>query len=118
MKKGIVFPKGKGMPFVVDVADDIVLSDIAKLLGFEWCEIVRPRRIPGRCVMIVDEEGLLKDNELNPVGSWFYETDKHGEPIVGNIMILKEVMGDEGPELAGLDDKDVDAVFDAIGKEE
>ena len=118
MKKGIVFPAGRRIPYVADVADSIDLSDIANELEFEWCEIVRPRRLPKGYVMIVDEEGLLKPNELNHVCSWFYETDKHGEPIVGNVMILKEVMGDEGPELAGLDsDEEVNAIFDLIGKE-
>jgi hypothetical protein len=100
------------------VKDSIDLSDIASELGFEWCEIVRPRhRLPKGFVMIVDEEGLLKPNELNHVCSWFYESEKHGNPIVGNVMVLKEVMGDEGPELAGLDEDEINAVFDSIGKE-
>jgi hypothetical protein len=68
--------------------------------------------------MVVDEEGLLKPNELNPVGSWFYESDKHGEPIVGNVLILREEYGDDGPECAGMSDDDVNRVFDLIWKEE
>lgn len=72
------------------------------------CEIyehVRPRRlytelhqqncpttVPGQCVsMLVDEEGLLKDTAVqNPVGSYLYETDRHGHPIVGNILFVGE----------------------------
>lgn len=117
MKKGIVFPAGRGVPYCPGVSDEIDLSAIASELGFEWCEIVRPRRLPEEYVMIVDEEGLLKPNELNAVCSWFYESDKHGASIVGNVMILKEVMGDEGPELAGLDDDEIDKIFNLIGKE-
>lgn len=118
MKKGIVFPANRGVPFCVDVPKDISCEWIAKNIGCEWVEVVRPRRLPNGYVMVVDEEGLLKPNALNEIGSWWYGTDTHGEPIVGNIMILKEVMGPEGPEFGGLTDKDVNAVFDSIGKEE
>jgi hypothetical protein len=118
MKKAIVFPKGHGMPYCVDVPADITCEWIARNIGCEWVEIVRPRRLPEGIIIVCDEEGLLKPNELNPVGSWFYESDKHGEPIVGNIMILKEEMGDEGPEFAGMTDDEVNKVFDRIGKEE
>lgn len=42
-------------------------------------------------VMLVDEEGLMKDdfwNNLNLVASWLYETDKHLSPIVGNVLFV------------------------------
>jgi len=41
-----------------------------------------------RMVMLVDEEGLLKSLELNILGSWLYETDKHGYPIAGNVLFV------------------------------
>ena len=41
-----------------------------------------------RMVMLVDEEGLLKSLESNILGSWLYETDKHGYPIAGNILFV------------------------------
>ena len=117
MKKGLVFPAGRGLPYCSTVADEIDLSNIAKELGCDWCEIIRPRRLPRGYVMVGDEESKLKPNFENFVGSWFYETDKHGEPIVGPVMILKEVFGPEGPELDGLVDEDIDIIFDSIGKE-
>ena len=120
MKKAIVFPAGHGIPYVIEAPDgfDWDLSWVAKQLGCEWIEIVRPRRLPEGFIMLVDEEGLLKPNELNPVGSWFYQTDKHGEPIVGNVMIVKEVPGDEGPEIDGMSEEDVQDIFNLIGKED
>ena len=36
--------------------------------------------------MLIDSEGLLKDNTINPIGSFLYKTDEHGHPIVGNIV--------------------------------
>ena len=118
MKKAIVFPAGHGLPYVVDTPEEWECSWIAKKIGCEWIEVVRHMRLPEGIVMVVDEEGLLKDNIMNPVGCWFYETDKHGDPIVGNIMILKEVEGPEGLEFDGLTDDEVNMVFDKIGKEE
>lgn len=112
MKNGLIFPAGRGVPYVTKVDDNIDLSKIAKELGFEWCELVRPVGLKGRFVMIVDEEGLLKDNPVpNLVGSYWY-----GGGIAGNIMVLKEVMGDEGPELSGLTDEECEEVFDFLPK--
>ena len=41
-----------------------------------------------RMVMLVDEEGLLKSLESNILGSWLYETDKHGYPTAGNVLFV------------------------------
>ena len=38
-----------------------------------------PTRTPGECVsMLIDEEGRLKPNRANLIGSYLYEYDKHG----------------------------------------
>lgn len=112
MKKGIVFP-AVGERREVELPDNVELFAICKELGFEWAEIVRPVGLRGKYCMIVDEEGLLKPNDLNRVATHLYRC---GEPIVGNIMIIKEVMGPEGPELAGLDDTDIIRVMSMIPK--
>ena len=44
---------------------------------------------------------------MNPIGSWLYQTDIHGHPIVGDLLILKDVMTGSGPDISGLDDVDV-----------
>lgn len=95
---------------MVDIPEEIDLSAIAKELGFEWCEIVRPRGLKGKFVMIVDEEGALKfGNSAN-----FLATKLYGGVIYGNVMIMKEVFGNEGPELAGLDESDIPKAIDII----
>ncbi len=44
-----------------------------------------PTEVPGQCVsMLVDEEGRLKENDLNLIGSYLYETDRHKNYIMGN----------------------------------
>lgn len=84
------------------------------------CELyqqVRPKRLYSElglstnpkcadCVsMLVDEEGLLKDSEINLVGSYLYETDKHGAPIVGNILFVGERIDEFGEvDMCGISD--------------
>lgn len=66
----------------------------------------RPTKIPGQCVsMLVDEEGLLKDNiEPNLIGSYLYETDKYGSPIMGNVLFVGEECCEDGIDFCGIED--------------
>ncbi len=65
----------------------------------------RPTKVPGECVsMLVDGEGLLKENVCNPIGSYLYETDCHGHPIMGNILFVGEEWGDDGIDFCGIED--------------
>lgn len=63
----------------------------ARQINCEWIEIVRPRGFD--FVMIVDEEGLLNERDINPIGSYIYGTMIHGQPIAGDILICKEEYG-------------------------
>lgn len=57
----------------------------------------------GNCVsMLIDEEGLYHDLDLNYVGSYLYETDMHGHPIVGTILIVGEKWGSDGIDFCGM----------------
>lgn len=60
-------------------------------------------RKEGSCVsMLVDEEGHYHDLDENLVGCYLYETDRHGWPIVGNILIVGEVQNDDGIDFCGI----------------
>lgn len=64
-----------------------------------------PTKTPGQCVsMLIDEEGLLKENEPNLIGSYLYESDRHGHPIMGNILFIGEECGREGIDFCGIED--------------
>lgn len=66
----------------------------------------RPTKIPGQCVsMLIDEEGLLKENEQNLIGSYLYKTDKHGYPIMGNVLFVGEEWGGDGIDFCGIEDE-------------
>lgn len=61
--------------------------------------------VSGRCVsMLIDEDGLLKENEPNLIGSFLYETDRHGHPIVGNVLFVGEEWGSDGIDFCGIED--------------
>lgn len=58
------------------------------------CDLIDIAPIKGlseQYIMVCDDEGLLKDQPcLNIVGSYLYGTQNHGNPIVGNVLIMKE----------------------------
>lgn len=78
---------------------------LTDLLGCDWYERIRPRRVRDNwgihnISMLVDEEGLLKPNKLNYLGTWLY-----GAPIMGNILFVTEKVTDDGPEFCGLEEE-------------
>lgn len=69
------------------------------------------------CVsMLVDEEGYYHGLEVNLVGSWLYETDKHGYPILGNILIVGEKWEGDGISFCGLSADQFDQLFPKLEK--
>lgn len=68
---------------------DLVEHVMPKRLYTELKMPSSPVKEPGKCVsMLIDEEGRLKPNKANLIGSYLYEFDKHGCPIVGNILFI------------------------------
>lgn len=71
---------------------DLVEHVMPKRLYTELKMPSSPVKEPGKCVsMLIDEEGRLKPNKANLIGSYLYEFDKHGCPIVGNILFLERL---------------------------
>lgn len=79
-----------------------------------YIEHVKPARLHHPYCMIVNEEGRLLDLPLNYVGSYFYGTDQHGEPIVGNIVIMKDGYRGGEPDIVGLNDVEAEQIKDVI----
>ena len=64
-----------------------------------------PSKIPGQCVsMLIDEEGRLKENVPNLIGSYLYRSEQHGCPIMGNILFVGEEWGRDGIDFCGIED--------------
>lgn len=70
-----------------------------------FIEIVNPRGLPAPYCMLVNEEGLLIDLAFNAVGSFLYQTHIHGSPILGNIVIMKHGITQDGPDIVGLNNE-------------
>ena len=65
----------------------------------------QPTKIPGECVsMLIDEEGLLKENTPNLIGSHIYKTDEHNVPIMGNILFVGEEWVGDGIDFCGIEE--------------
>ena len=72
-----------------------------------YIEIVRPKGLPHPFCLVIDEEGLLNKKPINKYGSFLYGYQEHGQPIVGDIVIMKEVETEEGRDLGGLSDDEI-----------
>lgn len=67
-------------------------------IGANMCEVVWCRSEYAPCVMLVDECGLLIDKPINKAASIMYGIEKHGQPIVGDVILVEQ----EGPEILPL----------------
>lgn len=63
------------------------------VIGCEMIEIVEPEMLSrDSLVLLIDEEGKLKAGTayVNCLASYLYGSDWHGDPIVGNAVIVKD----------------------------
>lgn len=72
------------------------------------------KNVPGSKVsMLVDEEFYFHydKTKLNKIASWLYETDRHGYPILGNVLIIGEKYGNSGIDFCEISKEQFDLVF-------
>ena len=69
------------------------LLEIARgTIGCDWIELVEPDPLAEKgYVMMIDEEGKLRNHpaSINCIASEMYGSDRHGDPIVGNAVIVR-----------------------------
>lgn len=84
-----------------------------------YVELVRTQKLldyfKTKVVMIVDEEGLVKNLPVNPMGCYFYDTNKHGNSIVGDV-ILGLLVG-FNMDVIGLGDRDAEQWMEKMLKD-
>lgn len=103
---GTIREHNKALCELIGNGCDLVEHVMPKRLYTELKMPSSPVKEPGKCVsMLIDEEGRLKPNKANLIGSYLYEFDKHGCPIVGNILFIGEKMGDDGVEFCGISEE-------------
>ena len=86
----------------------------ADQIGCEWIEVVHP--IGYDCVLVIDEEGRRKPNRINPIASFLYGIERHGEPIVGTCLLMKEGIVNGEPDLVGLTDEKATNIKSILGE--
>ncbi len=90
---------------LVDAPNQGKLSWFYKMLNCHSIEIVRPKGLPEDHVIIIDDEGKYKkDRYVNFVASWYYQTQEHGDPVVGKALIMKEYWSEDGANIGGMDE--------------
>lgn len=83
-------------------------QSMADAIGAELVEIVQPKFLDDQYCIVCDECGLLKPSpQINIAASWLYGYQEHDCPIVGDIIIMKNVFTDDGIDTVGLDDVDI-----------
>lgn len=88
---------------------------IRKAVG-GWYEHVNPVDLKKPYCMMVNEEGLLLDLPLNSIGSILYGTPQHGQPIVGNVIFLKDGYYGGEPDVVGMDENEAQSLGDEFIK--
>lgn len=88
---------------VIEVPENKDWRWYSRQIGCDLVEVVRPMGLESPRVLIVDEEGLLKERPvINFLASWLYETHLHGNPICGDCLVMEEYETADGLELGGM----------------
>ena len=86
-------------------------------IGCQYVETVHPRYLQEPYILMIDEEGRLKDKPMvNFIASYLYGTHEHRQPIVGNALVMKLGMTDEGPDIMPLDEAEACQVEESMRK--
>lgn len=81
-----------------------------------WIETVRPRGLDRPYMMLVNEKGRLHDLPFNLVGCFLYQTHIHGQPIVGNIILMAEGYRNGERDIVGLEEDEAEKLLDMVLK--
>lgn len=90
--------------------------DVIKEAVGGWYEHVHPMGLDRPYSMMVNEEGLLLGLPMNRLGSELYGTPKHGQPIVGDIVFLKDGYHGGEPDTVGMTEDEAQRLGDKFIK--
>jgi len=90
--------------------------DVIKEAVGGWYEHVHPMGLDRPYSMMVNEEGLLLGLPMNRLGSELYGTPKHGQPIVGDIVFLKDGYHEGEPDTVGMTEDEAQRLGDKFVK--
>lgn len=90
--------------------------DIIKEAVGGWYEHVHPVGLDHPYSMMVNEEGLLLGLPMNRLGSELYGTPRHGQPIVGDVVFLKDGYDGGEPDVVGMTEDEAQHLGDKFVK--
>ena len=96
------------------------LRGLYTVLNCDCVEEVRPRytknflKDSSNLIMLIDENGKLNGKLPNLFASLFYGAHVHGEPIVGNVVLVTYEMTMDGPAWAGLEEERANAIAEEL----
>lgn len=79
-----------------------------------YFDIIHPCNLPRPYCMLVDDDGFIKNNpQINLTASMLYGyfAGKGNDYIVGSVVILKVGETDEGMDIMGLDDAEIEILM-------
>lgn len=86
-------------------------------IGCQYIETVHPRYLQEPYILMIDEEGRLKDKPaVNFIASYLYGAHEHHEPIVGDVLVMKMGMTNEGHDIMLLDEAEARQVEESMRK--
>lgn len=107
MRKGLVITTDDTM-YVKEFGDPLYKT-VGEVVG-GWIEKVSPVGLPEPFCFVCNEEGLLQNLPINVTGSAWYGTFVHGQPIVGNIVVMKLGFYEGERDIVGLEDDDIQRI--------
>lgn len=90
--------------------------DVIKEAVGGWYEHVHPVGLDHPYSMLVNEEGLLLGLPMNRLGSELYGTPRHGQPIVGDVVFLKDGYDGGEPDVVGMTEDEAQHLGDKFVK--
>lgn len=97
-----------------DPINDDVNDVIREELNGAFYEVVHPRTLSHKFLMMVDDLGVYEDLPVNPIASEIYGVSVHECPIFGTAVIMREDMVDGEPDIVGLTDPDCDELIEEM----
>ena len=96
--------------------NEAVLDFCYRVIGCRCIDIVRPVNLDAAYCMVVDDEGLFAEHPiLNPFASYLYGAHVHGQPIVGNAVLMKNRQDDDGVSTIWLTKEEATEFVSSIG---
>lgn len=107
-----------GLVMVVELPKrEHLYQSMQEEIGCDMVEIVgcAMNELGEKYCMVCDEEFLLKGKPIiNPLASYFYGLQDHGQPLCGDVLIMKNHFTPEGVDTVGLEQEDLEHIYRII----